>query len=357
MTTPPSGYQTDEETIERFLALRGEAIAHATAASQAAWPELFARRGPQALAACAEDIAYHLDFLHPSLASGDLSPFLAYLGWLAQVLSSRGVPCDSLPRSLDDLGEFFAKRLGAAARPVLAALTAGREALAGGLPPPSYDRPCPVPWEEAEAFGNAMLAGQRREASALFNQALDREASLADAEIHVVQPALYEVGRRWQQNRVSVAQEHLATAMAQSLMAQGFGRAVAAADNGRKALLACPAGNRHSVGLRMVADAFELAGWTVHYLGANVPQAALIAQIRRLRPDLVGLSASLPQELRGLRQTLAALRASLADSCPRIVVGGLVFNQFPLLAQSVSAELLGADAVSAAAAASALVSG
>ncbi|WP_291988835.1 cobalamin B12-binding domain-containing protein [Candidatus Accumulibacter sp. ACC007] len=351
--TTTSFYQTDEETIERFLALRGEAIAHATAASQAAWPELFARRGPQALAACAEDIAYHLDFLHPSLASGDLSPFLAYLGWLAQVLSSRGVPCDSLPRSLDDLGEFFAKRLGAAARPVLAALTAGREALAGGLPPPSYDRPCPVPWEEAEAFGNAMLAGQRREASALFNQALDREGSLAGAEVHVVQPALYEVGRRWQQNGVSVAQEHLATAMAQSLMAQGFGRAEAAADNGRKALLACPAGNHHSVGLRMVADAFELAGWTVHYLGADVPQAALIDQVKQLRPDLIGLSASLPQQLRSLRETLAVLRASLADRRPRIVVGGLVFNQFPLLAQSFAAELLGADAVSAAAAASA----
>jgi methanogenic corrinoid protein MtbC1 len=355
--TTSSAYQADEETIERFLALRSEAIAHATAASQATWPELFARRGPQALEACAEDIGFHLDFLRPTLETGDLSPFTAYLCWLAQVLASRAVPGNSLARSLDDLGGFFAERLGGAATPVLAALTAGREALAGDFPAHRYDRPCPKPWQEAEAFGNALLEGQRREASALFNQALDREASLVGAEIHVVQPALYEVGQRWQQNSVSVAQEHLATAMAQSLMAQGFGRAEPAADNGRKALLACLAGNHHSLGLRMVADAFELAGWTVHYLGANVPQAALIAQIRRLRPDLVGLSASLPRELRGLRQTLAALRASLADSCPRIVVGGLVFNQFPLLAQSFSAELLGADAVSAAAAASASLTG
>lgn len=352
--TTNSAYLADEETIDRFLAARDEAVAHATAASLAAWPELFARRGQRAREACAEDIAFHLDFLRPTLETGDLSPFTAYLGWLAQLLSSRSVPGDSLPRSLDDLAVFFSGRLGSAAAPVLAALAAGREALAAGFPAPSYDRPCPEPWNEAEAFTEAMLQGQRREASALFGQALDREDSLAGAEIHVVQPALYEVGRRWQRNRVSVAQEHLATAMAQSVMAQGFGRVQPAADNGRKALLACPAGNHHSVGLRMVADAFELDGWTVHYLGANVPQAALIDQIKLLGPDLVGLSASLPQQLRGLRETIAALRASFPDSGPRIVVGGLVFNQFPLLAQGVGGEVLAADALSASAAAAAL---
>lgn len=354
--TSSSCYLCDGETIERFLALRDEAIAHATAASLAAWPELFARRGPRAREACAVDIAFHLDFLQPVLESGDLSPFTAYLGWLAQVLSARGIAGDSLPRSLDDLAEFFAGRLAGAAAPVVAALRAGRAALAGGLLAPSYDRPCPDPWEEADAFGKAVLAGQRREASALFNSALDRQGSLPAAEIHVIQPALYEVGRGWQQNRVSVAQEHLATAMAQSLMAQGFARFEPAADNGRKALFACPAGNHHSVGLRMVADAFEVSGWSVHYLGANVPLPALIDQIRQLQPDLVGLSASLPQQLRGLREALAVLRTSFAGAGPRLAVGGLVFNQFPLLAQSFGAELLGADALSAAAAASALPS-
>jgi methanogenic corrinoid protein MtbC1 len=354
--TTNSCYHSDGETLERFLALRDEAIAHATAASLAAWPDLFARRGPRAREACAEDIAFHLDFLRPALETGDLSPFTTYLGWLAQVLSSRGIAGDSLPRSLDDLAAFFTGRLAGAAAPVVAALTAGRTALDGGLPAPSYDRPCPDAWEETDPFRKAVLAGQRREASALFNRALDRQGSLPAAEIHVIQPALYEVGRGWQQNRVSVAQEHLATAMAQSLMAQGFARVEPAADNGRKALFACPAGNQHSVGLRMVADAFEISGWTVYYLGANVPLPALIDQIKQLQPDLVGLSASLPQQLRGLREALAALRTSFADGGPRLVVGGLVFNQFPLLAQSVGAELLGEDALGAAATASALPS-
>ncbi|WP_300340376.1 cobalamin B12-binding domain-containing protein [Accumulibacter sp.] len=350
-------YQTDGETIERFVALRDAAIAHATAASVSAWPELFARRGPRAREACAEDIAFHLDFLRPTLETGDLSAFTAYLGWLAQVLSARGIPDASLTRSLDDLALFFSGQLGSAAAPMVAALVAGRTALAAGLAAPAYDRPCPDPWEEAALFADAMLAGRRREASALFNQALDREGSLPGAEIHVIQPALYEVGRRWQQNNVSVAQEHLATAIAQTMMAQGFGRVEPAPDNGRKALFACPAGNHHCVGLRMVADAFEVSGWTVHYLGANTPLPALTDQIRQLQPDLVGLSASLPQQLRALREAVGVLRASFVDDCPRIVVGGLVFNQFPLLARNIGADLLGADALSASAAAGSLPAG
>lgn len=353
--TETDQYKTDGETLERFVALRQQAINHATSESLAAWPEFFARLGPRAQEACAEDIAFHLDFLRPTLETGDISPFSAYLAWLAQVLSARGIPGDSLPRSLDDLATFFDRSMGSAAAPVLAALMAGRGSLDSSVAAPTYDRPCPTPWAESTAFGEAILHGNRREAAALFNQALDRESSLPGAEIHVIQPALYEIGRQWQQNRVSVAQEHLATAIAQTLMAQGTGRIEPAPDNGLKALFACTSGNHHTVGLRMVADAFEVSGWQVHYLGANLPTAALVAQVRQLRPDLVGLSASLPHHLRDLRQAIAILRAAFAEDCPRIAVGGLMFNQFPMLGQSIGADLLGPDAICASNSAAAIL--
>lgn len=346
--TDANPYLSTGPLIERFIGLRADAIAHAMEASEKVCPDYFARIGAQGKAACAQDIGFHLEFLRPTLETGDLAPFTSYLGWLAQVLSSRGVPGDSLPKSLDDLADFFSTCMSADAAPIVAALNAGRDALRTGLTAPAYDQPCPAHWQEVEDFSKALLAGDRRAAAALFNQAIDREDSLTGAEIHVIQPALYEIGRRWQQNQVSVAQEHLATALAQTLMAQGFGRMNPAPDNGLKALFACPMGNHHTIGLRMVADAFEVAGWTVHYLGADTPLAALLAQVRELQPDLIGLSASLPHQLRGLREAIAMLRSALAEQCPRIAVGGLVFNQFPLLAPSVGAELLGADALSAA---------
>ena len=346
-----NSFLASPEVLDQYLAQRDAAIDYALEASVAAYPALVQQFGQRGREACAEDIGYHLDFLRPTLETGELSPFISYLGWLSQVLSSRGVPLDSLPRSLDDLAAFFSRVLGDAATPVVAALVAGREALAAGISAPTYDNPCPAPWQEADAFCNAALSGNRREALALFTSALQREKSLAEAAVHVIQPALYAVGRRWQENGVSVAQEHMATALAQTVMAQSFGRFDMAPDNGQRVVFACLAGNHHTIGLRMVADAFEFDGWTTYYLGANTPLASLITQVREVRPQLIGLSASLPYHLRTLREAIAVLRTVFVDDCPRIAVGGLVFNQFPQLAKSIGAELLGGDACAAAAAA------
>lgn len=345
--TEQNPFLASSALIDRYLALRDAAIAHAFSASAAAYPELLRQLGQRGREACAEDIGYHLDFLRPVLETGDISSFKAYLGWLSDVLFRRGIPADSLPRSLDDLAAFFAAALGSSGAPVVAALTAGKAALASGIAAPTYDQPCPPPWEEADAFCDAVLRGERREASALFSAALERGQSLSKAAVHVIQPALYAVGRRWQENRVSVAQEHLATALAQTVMSQGFGRFATAPDNGRRALFAGMKGNHHTVGLRMVADAFEFEGWTAHYLGGDTPLASLIAQVRQFRPHLVGLSATLPSQLRGLRETVDALRATFGSDCPHLSVGGLVFNQFPLLVDSVGVESLGADACAA----------
>ena len=346
----PSPYQADPRTLAQYQALRDAAIAHTLAASEQAFPQVYARFGQKGREACAEDLGYHLDFLRPALETGDLTPFIGYLGWLMQVLASRSVPLQSVPRSLQDLANFFGSRLGAAAAPILAALGDGQAALARGLPAPAYDQPCPVHHPEALPYAGAALLGQRVDAMALLDGALARTDSLTQVAVHVIQPAMYEVGRRWQENSVSVAQEHLATALSQTWMARARAMATAAPPHGGRALFACLAGNHHVLGLRMVADAFELDGWDSHNLGADTSAEALLAQVRRLQPQLVGFSASLPQHLRGLRDAVAGLRAELGDACPRLVVGGLVINQFPRLAGWVGAEVLGPDAASAAAA-------
>ena len=71
-----------------------------------------------------------------------------------------------------------------------------------------------------------------------------------------------------------------------SVMTMGLLRSPPPAPIDRRVLLACVAGNHHAVGLRMVADAFQLAGWDVQYLGANVPTAALVRQAAEWNPTL-----------------------------------------------------------------------
>ena len=125
------------------------------------------------------------------------------------------------------------------------------------------------------------------------------------AEQHMIQPAQYGIGKKWQNNQVTVAQEHLATAIAQSVMTLGLARSELPASNGKQVLLACVEGNNHAVGLQMVADAFQFAGWEVQFLGANVPTDALIRHLDQLKPDLLGLSVAFAQQLYVVREIMA----------------------------------------------------
>ncbi len=294
------------EGLLQFRFLRADAAATVTKRFYAAHGRAYAAFGQRGREACREDLAFHLEFLLPVLEFGFARPMVDYLHWLASVLAARGIPSDHVTLSLDLLAEFFADRMDPAyAATVSAALSAAcAEFLNGkeGLLPP------PLPWPGAAIFEMALLAGDQRDAMTIVNRCIDGGQSLTDVELHIIQPALYHIGECWQANQISVAAEHLATAIAEAVMTMGLLRSPVPETIGKRVLLACVAGNHHAVGLRMVADAFQQAGWDTRYLGANVPGPAIVQLAVDWKADVVGLSVSFAQQLRSVKETIAGLR-------------------------------------------------
>jgi methanogenic corrinoid protein MtbC1 len=70
----------------------------------------------------------------------------------------------------------------------------------------------------------------------------------------------------------------------------------------------------------MAADVLEDAGFETIYLGADVPIGALLQALDSLSPDLLALSATMPELALELDQVAAAVRRSH----PRlgVIVGG-----------------------------------
>jgi methanogenic corrinoid protein MtbC1 len=180
-----------------------------------------------------------------------------------------------------------------------------------------------------------------------LNGCLDAGKSLVEVELHVIEPALYDIGKKWQANQVTVAQEHMATAIVQSVMTNALLRSPPPSPLDKRVMLACVEGNNHAVGLRMVADAFLLSGWDVQYLGANVPTRALVQQVLEWKPDLVGLSVSFPQQLRVVKAAIGGLTEVLGNARPAVIVGGLAINRFKQLVDAVGADGSSADAQAA----------
>ena len=72
---------------------------------------------------------------------------------------------------------------------------------------------------------DAQLAADRAEAvRVILEDGLAAGASVSDLLIRVILPAQREIGRLWQENRITIADEHVATAISQLVVAQLYGR-------------------------------------------------------------------------------------------------------------------------------------
>src|SRR3954463_3140240 len=163
-------------------------------------------------------------------------------------------------------------------------------------------------------YVDALISGDLAAAERLI---VDSGTDVRVLYLEVLQPALYEIGRRWAQAELSVAQEHLATATTQSLMARLAERLDGGAPRrDRRILAACAEGELHSIGVRMVADFLEADGWDVLFAGALSPPAAVAEVASTQRVDAVALSAALSQRVPGIAKAVAALRA--LDTVPVI---------------------------------------
>jgi methanogenic corrinoid protein MtbC1 len=298
------------------------------------------------------DIAYHVEFMDAALTTGAPVFFTDYLRWLATVLESRGIPVQMLDESLKLLAEFYRGALPSAeAGRVGALIDQGRRVLlqerVAGEPVYGLHRPQDLP--EAADLARALIAGDVQGARRLCDDCWRASGGYVELATGLFQPALYDIGTAWQRNQITVAQEHLATSISQTLLTGFYLQSLSEAppDGRGTALFAGVEGNYHALGLRMVADAFELAGWSVQALGANTPTDALVGHIDRTRPDVVGLSVSLVQQLPTLQRAVGRIRAELGSRCPVVLVGGLPTNQFEPAWRWVGADAWAADAAQA----------
>lgn len=193
-----------------------------------------------------------------------------------------------------------------------------------------------------DQFADVLLGQSPRESRATLMALVDRGVPPRDVYLHVLAPALEEVGSRWERGLASVAQEHLATAVVSSIMATLAPRLEEPPSVGRRAVLASTDGEMHVVGLRMVGDFLEADGWEIMYLGAVTPGADLAHLVADTRPDIVCLSTTLTTHLGAARATVAMLNA-LPDP-PVILVGGHAYGGDAMAARDLGADAFAADA-------------
>lgn len=326
---------------------RRDAIARAVVEAQfRRWPDLYARYGEAGREKCVEDLRYHVLYLAEAVGADSPALFRSYAGWVKVLFAGLRIPVEELGDSLAILRDVVAEQVGGvaavrAARCVAAALEA--------LPDVSTDLPSFIAADAphaglARAYLDALTAGDRRAATEMVLRRVEDGLGVRDAYLHVFQPVLREVGRLWQTGRISVAHEHFVTAATQGVMSMLYPRIFAGQRAGRSLVATCVSGELHEIGVRMVADFFEMAGWDTYYLGANAPARSVVRAVEERGAQVLAVSATITAHVGAVAELIGAVRRDLGGRPLRVIVGGYPFNIEPALWKAVGADASASDA-------------
>jgi len=151
----------------------------------------------------------------------------------------------------------------------------------------------------SEAMYHALVAGDEAGATAVARRIVDdsagagRGGAVTDFIQQVLVPPLRRIGVDWSEGRVSVWQEHRASAITERILGE-----IARSPRGRRrgtAMVAAAEGDRHSVATTMAAVALRDHNWAVHHLGADVPNDELMEFCRRQPVDIAVITVTNPR--------------------------------------------------------------
>ena len=171
-----------------------------------------------------------------------------------------------------------------------------------------------------------LLQGNRLTCTHIVRNLIDQSVPIKTLYTDLFQKSLYRVGELWEFNRISVAKEHLATAITEGLLSLTYPMLfdVEQDEQRKKMIISCAANEYHQIGGKMVADICELNGWDTHFLGANTPVDQMLEHIQEVKPQLVGLSLSVYFNIASLKKEIEVIRSNFTDL--DIFIGGQAFQ-------------------------------
>ena len=182
----------------------------------------------------------------------------------------------------------------------------------------------PIENDQYKKYLSALVNGKRRVCYEIVDHTKKKMTSMTDLYTHLFQKSLYEVGKLWEFNHISVAVEHAATAITETLMNNVYADIEQLNSTNYRVLIASVPNEYHQIGAKMVADIFEINGWDAWYLGANTPTVDVIRLANDIKPHIIALSLSVYFHISELIAMIQTIQNNISRC--QIIIGGQAFN-------------------------------
>lgn len=179
-----------------------------------------------------------------------------------------------------------------------------------------------------EAYLKGLIEGNQRQCYETIQSALDSSVPMDVIYEEIFYPVMVEIGYLWETNEITVAGEHLATAITQQVMASMYHKLFSSPQKSPdfKAVVTCPALETHELSSRMFADLLVLNQGDVMYLGANVPTGDLIKLAESESIDFICISCTMENHLVLVDEIVEEICLK-KDLDLNVLVGGRAFKK------------------------------
>jgi len=139
----------------------------------------------------------------------------------------------------------------------------------------------------------------------------------------ILRPVMYKIGEDWADNTISIATEHVASNIAQTLVKIIMDKVTGNA-NKKKILICVPLGEEHHLGCDVLETYLTIKGFKVYNIGTSIPTESILSFIEYNKPDIVLISITLEDNISAGQRLVKKIREQ--DSIP-ILVGGFAFQE------------------------------
>jgi methanogenic corrinoid protein MtbC1 len=139
----------------------------------------------------------------------------------------------------------------------------------------------------------------------------------------ILRPVMYKIGEDWANNTISIATEHVASNVAQTLVKIIMDKVTGNA-NKKKILICVPLGEEHHLGCDVLETYLSIKGFKVYNMSTSIPTESILSFIEYNNPDIVLISITLEDNISAGQRLVKKIKEQY--DIP-ILVGGIAFQE------------------------------
>ena len=142
--------------------------------------------------------------------------------------------------------------------------------------------------------------------------------NISDFFDKILRPVMSKIGEDWDSGKLSIATEHVASNVAQTLV-KIIMEQVSGTGNKKKIMICVPVGEEHHIGCDVLETYLTIKGFKVFNMGTSIPTDSIMEFINMKKPDIVLISITIPDNILAGQRLAKKIRE---NSKTPILIGG-----------------------------------